>query len=590
MLKNSNGETTIILTLLVPVKPVTLSGTFVTDIKVTPSIQIKFLDSSVSIFGGCNTWTSTYQAFDNKTISFLSFASTNLLCKNDFDKIYVDALKNAVTYTKSSNNEITLFDLSSKKTVALSVAPLAKQVTFEGNYTTSIPNDPDFLVRFSGSQVSLLNGCNSFTGSYEADSLGNIVFKQLAGTLKACSVDNDGLYTKALSNSVSYETNGSRIILRDSKKEETMVLNLLRADFVKLSGKYSTNLPDDSDLLVEFSDSTVNILNGCNAQSATYQAFSNASISFTPFLSTLKFCPNDHDSKYTSALGSSQSFVQNSNSQIILKNGSGITTLILTPFVPKPVTFNSTYKPNLNDDGDLLIKLDSSNKVSIINGCNVQSGTYEAFEDGSIRFSQFMSTRMFCPNDKDSVYTTALTSSTKYTVQGEANILLQNSNNQQTLLLSPYNTTKQEPKRVYLGVGNYTTNIKEDSDLVISIGSERINLLNGCNTYGADYKAFSNGSIRVGEFIGTEKACRLDFDYLYLNALSDSSVFSESPNSIVLKDDYNQTTLILTLNNTSTSKPTTNTGSISINSNNNNNNNGSTTNNNNNNNSIRSGP
>lgn len=574
-----------ILTLLVPAKPVTLSGTFVTDIKVTPSIQIKFVDSSVSIFGGCNTWTSTYQAYDNRTISFLPFASTNLLCKNDFDKIYVDALKNATTFA-NNNNEITLFDLSNKKTILLSVAPLAKQVTFEGNYTTSIPNDPDFLVKFSGSQVSLVNGCNSFSGSYEADSLGNIVFKQLVGTLRACSVDNDGLYTKALSNSVSYETNGSRIILRDSKKEETMVLSLLRADFVKLNGKFSTNLPDDSDLLVEFSESTVNILNGCNAQSATYQAFSNASISFTPFISTLKFCPIDHDSKYTSALASSQSFVQNSNSQIILKNGSGITTLILTPFVPKPqpkpVSFNSTYKPNLNDDSDLLIKLENSNKVSISNGCNVQSGTYEAYEDGSIKFSQFMSTRMFCPNDKDSVYTTALTSSTKYIVSGEGSILLQNSNNQQTMLLSPYvNTTKQEAKRVYLGVGNYTTSIKEDSDLVVSIGSERINLLNGCNTYGADYKAYSNGSIRVGEFIGTEKACRLDFDYLYLNALSDSSVFSESSNSIVLKDDYNQTTLILTLNSNSSTKPTTNTGSISTNSNNNN---GSTTNNNNNNN------
>lgn len=567
------------MTLFVPAKPVTLSGTFVTDIKVTPSIQIKFLDSSVSIFGGCNTWTSTYQAFDNKTISFLSFGSSNLLCKNDFDKIYVDALKNAVTYTKNNNNEITLFDLSNKKTIGLSVAPLAKQVTFEGNYTTSIPNDPDFLVRFSGSQVSLLNGCNSFSGSYEADSLGNIVFRQFAGTLKACSVDNDGLYTRALTNSVSYETNGSKIILRDSKKEETMVLSLLRADFVKLSGKYSTNLPDDSDLLVEFTESTVSILNGCNAQSATYQAFSNASISFTPFISTLKFCAIDYDSKYTSALGSSQSFVQNSNSQIILKNGSGITTLVLSPFVAKPqpkaVSFNNTYKPNLNDDSDLLIKLDNGNKVSIVNGCNVQSGTYEAYDDGSIKFSQFMSTRMFCPNDKDSVYTTALTSSTKYQVQGEGNILLQNSNNQQTILLSPYTAPKQEAKRVYLGVGNYTTNIKEDSDLVISIGSERINLLNGCNTYGADYKAYSNGSIQVGDFIGTEKACRLDFDYLYLNALSDSSIFSESSNSIVLKDDYNQTTLILSLNNNSTSnpKPATNTSSISTTSNTNNNNN-----------------
>lgn len=166
------------------------------------------------------------------------------------------------------------------------------------------------IIKFISNQVSILNGCNSYSGSYEADSLGNIVFKQMIGTLMACEQDNDNLYTKALSNSVTYQANGSQIIFKDINKSVTIILTLLKADYLKLSGKYSTNLPDDNDLLVEFVDNNVNILNGCNSQSSTYQAFSNGTIIFNTFISTLKYCTIDFDSKYSSALTNSVSFVQ----------------------------------------------------------------------------------------------------------------------------------------------------------------------------------------------------------------------------------------------------------------------------------------
>ncbi len=49
--------------------------------------------------------------------------------------------------------------------------------------------------------------------------------------------------------------------------------------------------------------------------------------------------------------------------------------------------------------------------------------------------------------------------------------------------------------------------------------------MNGCNSYGTNYTANSDGSITFGDFIGTEKSCINDYDYLYLNALSYSISF-----------------------------------------------------------------
>ncbi len=88
-------------------------------------------------------------------------------------------------------------------------------------------------------------------------------------------------------------------------------------------------------MIVEFNDNTVNLLNGCNSQSSVYQAYSNGTVNFNLFTSTLKYCVNDFDNKYTYALTQSVSYVQ-MNNQIIFKNASGITTIILTPWVPKP--------------------------------------------------------------------------------------------------------------------------------------------------------------------------------------------------------------------------------------------------------------
>ncbi len=307
---------------------------------------------------------------------------------------------------------------------------------------------------------------------------------------------------------------------------------------MNFSGEFSTNILLDEDLRVRFDYNRISLLNGCNSQSANYKAFSNGSLQINQFISTLKFCPNDNDRAYTNALTQSMSFVRNSENSLTFRNVKGENVITLTPFVnrPKDVVFSNTYKPNLNDDSDLLIRFDSSNKVNIINGCNSQSGTYKASDDGSISFGVFISTRMFCQNDKDSVYTNALTNSATFKLQGDQ-ITLFSRSGQQTLLLTPFVAPpvvtppvisppvviSSPSRRISFLSGNYSTDIKNDVDLLVSFANDgKASILNGCNSFNTEYFAFSNGSVLFNEFVGTFKYCRNDNDYLYLNALGDS--------------------------------------------------------------------
>ncbi len=167
---------------------------------------------------------------------------------------------------------------------------------------------------------------------------------------------------------------------------------------MNFSGEYSTDILLDEDLRIRFDYNRISIVNGCNSQSANYKAFSNGTLKINQFISTLKLCLNDNDIAYNNALTQSISFVRNSGNSLTFRNVKGENVITLTPFVnsPKDVVFSNTYKTNLNDDSDLLIRFDSSNKVNIINGCNSQPGTYKASDDGSISFGVFISTRKFC--------------------------------------------------------------------------------------------------------------------------------------------------------------------------------------------------
>lgn len=77
------------------------------------------------------------------------------------------------------------------------------------------------------------------------------------------------------------------------------------------------------------------------------------------------------------------------------------------------MTFDNTYETNLNAS-DILIKFTPDNRVSLLNGCNANSASYEAYDNGTIRFGVFIKTLRYCVDDQDSIYTDALSRSVAY--------------------------------------------------------------------------------------------------------------------------------------------------------------------------------
>ena len=97
--------------------------------------------------------------------------------------------------------------------------------------------------------------------------------------------------------------------------------------------------------------------------------------------------------------------------------------------VVKKVSFSGTYKPtNINNDKDLLIVFEDGESVSIQNGCNIHSGIYSAFENGTVTIGKFFSTRRACREDFDKVYLDALTTSGNF-VRENKNLVLKNGVN-----------------------------------------------------------------------------------------------------------------------------------------------------------------
>jgi hypothetical protein len=98
--------------------------------------------------------------------------------------------------------------------------------------------------------------------------------------------------------------------------------------------------------------------------------------------------------------------------------------------------FNSIYKPSLNDDPVLLIRLDKDGKAVIVNGCKSPVGNYKAFTNGSISFSPFAITGQFCKNDKDSVYINALMNSVRFEINANG-MILYSKEGKQIMILTP---------------------------------------------------------------------------------------------------------------------------------------------------------
>ena len=169
-----------------------------------------------------------------------------------------------------------------------------------------------------------------------------------------------------------------------------MILTLYKAPApatpVSFVGKYIPEIWNNPNVFFEFTDNRVNLMGGCNNQEAEYGASFGGSFNVNQFQSIKNPCSIDKDYLYINALAQSTNFVRGPAGKIFFKNSIGEPTLTLYPYVEwyKEIKFSGTYKPSINDDSDLLIKLEPDGGVSMHSACNNRFGNYMAFEGGRI--------------------------------------------------------------------------------------------------------------------------------------------------------------------------------------------------------------
>jgi heat shock protein HslJ len=149
---NLFGSTTIILTKVntsvPPIIPtnILLTGKYSSSITNDPDIVISLnSDNSVDINNGCNLNPGKYSATSDGRIIFKDFITTSLVCTNDFDRLYVTAFRNSVTFERSGN-QIILRDIN--RIVTMVLTPLSADVIQLplGKYRTSLTFNQNILV------------------------------------------------------------------------------------------------------------------------------------------------------------------------------------------------------------------------------------------------------------------------------------------------------------------------------------------------------------------------------------------------------------------------------------------------------------
>lgn len=73
-------------------------------------------------------------------------------------------------------------------------------------------DDSDLRIKIVNNSISIINGCNSHSGTYKAEVNGRISFGVFASTKRFCFNDKDSVYLNSLKSSVSYSISSKRVI------------------------------------------------------------------------------------------------------------------------------------------------------------------------------------------------------------------------------------------------------------------------------------------------------------------------------------------------------------------------------------------
>lgn len=294
--------------------------------------------------------------------------------------------------------------------LALVISVLASaQVQAEyslSEFTDGMTNYPNITIKITDKFLSVRGGCNIHTGYFNVSEKSKVAIGPFSSTQIKCAKDYDSLLLKRLTTSTSFNLSND-------------ILTLLDKDIKSLARfKKLTDEKVDINAIIE---EIKNNASG-NATNPNQASTSNQTSSSTQ-------TKNDSNSQQQSGQSSQPG---KSTESIAVNGGSDPRFNIEIEDLLKGLTklsLKGTYKPtNINNDNDLLIVFEDGESVRIQNGCNIHSGIYNAFGNGTVTIGKFFSTRRACREDFDKIYLDALTKTDNY-LKDNQNLILRNGAN-----------------------------------------------------------------------------------------------------------------------------------------------------------------
>jgi hypothetical protein len=124
-------------------------GEYYTNLPANPRATIRITENDVTLLNGCNLLSSDYMAYDNGTINFGRFFETSNDCPDNSDQVFADAFSNSFIYI-IEGQEIAFLNQEGENIRLFKVPDLPiEQVTFYGEYSTNLPQNPNIRVSFT---------------------------------------------------------------------------------------------------------------------------------------------------------------------------------------------------------------------------------------------------------------------------------------------------------------------------------------------------------------------------------------------------------------------------------------------------------
>jgi len=194
------------------------------------SVTIAFDKGRASGKAACNSYGGGYQAGNDGSLSFGTFALTMMACAEplmSLESAYMDALGKMTTFTVGDSLVLTGDGVS--LTYGATPAPEALPLTgtvwsltsiAEGDAVSSVLADSKTTATFdaSGSTVAGSAGCNTYNGSYTEGGNGALSFSALASTKMMCADDvmaQETAFLAAMGTVASYQIEGAQLQLLD---------------------------------------------------------------------------------------------------------------------------------------------------------------------------------------------------------------------------------------------------------------------------------------------------------------------------------------------------------------------------------------